>query len=175
LTAILPPSEKQSDQVPRLLTENGSRSVIFNRMPYGAIHFEGIQAMKKFVILAGLALTLGAGPCGFAHAATVQPYQQPAFEAAQQSGGPVLIFVEASWCPTCAKERPILQQLYATPEFAHLQVFDVDFDTSKPLLRQLGVQMQSTLIVFHGSKETGRMTGATDPAAIKRLLETSAS
>jgi thioredoxin 1 len=54
-------------------------------------------------------------------------------------------------------------------------VFDVDFDTSKPLLRQLGVQMQSTLIVYHGAKETGRMTGATDPAVIKRLLETSAS
>jgi thioredoxin 1 len=56
-----------------------------------------------------------------------------------------------------------------------IKVFDVDFDTSKPLLRQLGVQMQSTLIVYHGAKETGRMTGATDPAVIKRLLETSAS
>ena len=50
------------------------------------------------------------------------------------------------------------QQLYGTPEFANLKVFDVDFDTSKPLLRQLGVQMQSTLIVYHGAKETGRMT-----------------
>jgi thiol-disulfide isomerase/thioredoxin len=86
-----------------------------------------------------------------------------------------LIFVEASWCPTCAKQRPILQQLYGTPEFANLKVFDVDFDTSKLLLRQLGVQMQSTLIVYHGAKETGRMTGVTDPAVIKRLLETSAS
>jgi hypothetical protein len=28
---------------------------------------------------------------------------------------------------------------------------------------------------YHGTKETGRMTGATDPAVIKRLLETSAS
>ena len=118
---------------------------------------------------------MGVGAFGAAHAATVQPYQQAAFDAAQKSGEPVLIFVEASWCPTCAKERPILQQLYGTPEFANLKVFDVDFDTSKPLLRQLGVQMQSTLIVYHGAKETGRMTGATDPAVIKRLLETSAS
>jgi thioredoxin 1 len=129
--------------------------------------------MSKLVILAGL-LTIGVGACGAAHAAIVQPYQQPAFEAAQKSGGPILIFVEASWCPTCAKERPILQELYAMPEFAHLQVFDVDFDTSKPLLRQLGVQMQSTLIVYKGGKETGGLTGATDPAVIKRLLETSA-
>ena len=132
--------------------------------------------MKKLAILAGLALTTGVGAFGVAHAATVQPYQQACLRSgAEERRTRSLIFVEASWCPTCAKERPILQQLYGTPEFAHLQVFDVDFDTSKPLLRQLGVQMQSTLIVYHGAKETGRMTGATDPAVIKRLLETSAS
>jgi thiol-disulfide isomerase/thioredoxin len=131
--------------------------------------------MKRFAIVAGLALSMSVGVFDTVDAATVLPYQQAAFDAAQKSGEPVLIFVEASWCPTCAKERPILQQLYGTPEFANLKVFDVDFDTSKPLLRQLGVQMQSTLIVYHGTKETGRMTGATDPAVIKRLLETAAS
>jgi thioredoxin 1 len=131
--------------------------------------------MKRFAIIAGLALGMSVWAFGAAHAATVQPYQQAAFDTAQKSGEPVLIFVEASWCPTCAKERPILQQLYETPAFANLKVFDVDFDTSKALLRQLGVQMQSTLIVYHGAKETGRMTGATDPAVIKKLLETSAS
>jgi thioredoxin 1 len=131
--------------------------------------------MRRFAIVAGLALSMSVGAFGAVYAATVLPYQQAAFDAAQKSGEPVLIFVEASWCPTCAKERPILQQLYGTPEFANLKVFDVDFDTSKPLLRQLGVQMQSTLIVYHGAKETGRMTGATDPTVIKRLLETSAS
>jgi thioredoxin 1 len=131
--------------------------------------------MKNLAILLGLALTVGVGAFGAAHAATVQPYQQTAFDAAQKSDEPILIFVEASWCPVCAKERPILEQLYGTPEFAKLKVFDVDFDASKPFLRHLGVQMQSTLIVYHGAKETGRMTGATDPTVIKRLLETSAS
>jgi thioredoxin 1 len=128
--------------------------------------------MRFNPFLAGLLL-----PCAMsftsAEAATVQKYQQSAFEAAQQNGDPILVFVEASWCPTCAKERPILRQLYTRPEFRTLQVFDVDFDTSKPLLRQLHVQMQSTLIVYHGTKETGRLTGATDPAVIGHLLETS--
>jgi thioredoxin len=130
--------------------------------------------VKTFAALTGIALMMAIGAAATAHAATEQPYTQAAFAAAQQNGDPILVFVEASWCPTCAKERPILRHLYATPEFAHLQVFDVDFDTSKPLLRRLGVQMQSTLIVYHGTKETGRLTGATDPAAIKRLLEGSA-
>lgn len=131
--------------------------------------------MKRFFIIPGLVLCMTVGAFGAVHAATVQPYQQAAFDAARRSGEPILIFVEASWCPTCAKERPILQQLYQTPEFANLRVFDVDFDTSKPLLRQLGVPLQSTLIAYHGAKETGRVTGATDPAVIKQLLETSAS
>lgn len=93
--------------------------------------------MKKQTIFAGFALIIGIG-FGAARAATVQPYQQTAFDAAQKANEPILVFVEASWCPVCAKERPILQQLYGTPEFAKLKVFDVDFDTSKPLLRQLG-------------------------------------
>jgi thioredoxin 1 len=129
--------------------------------------------MTKQPILGILALAIGVWAPGSAHAATVQPYEPAAFAAAQKGNEPILIFVEASWCPTCAKERPILQQLYAKPEFTHLKVFDVDFDTSKPLLRQLGVQMQSTLIVYHGDKETGRMTGATDPTVIQHLLEKS--
>jgi thioredoxin 1 len=130
--------------------------------------------MKVIPRLFGLGLLLTGG-LGSAHAATVQPYQQAAFDAAQKSGARILVFIEAPWCPTCAKERPILRQLYSMPEFENLRVFDVDFDTNKPLLRRLGVQMQSTLIVYRGTKETGRLTGATDQKVIKHLLETSAS
>lgn len=128
--------------------------------------------MKVTALVAGLGVALMSGlvPAG---AATVQPYLQSSFAAAQKEGDPILIFVDASWCPTCAKERPILQHLYQLPEFKTLRVFDVDFDTGKPLLRRLNVRMQSTLIVYHGTQETGRLTGATDSGVIKHLLETS--
>ncbi len=115
---------------------------------------------------AGLAL---AGS-GTARAATETPYTEAAFQAAQQAGKPILIDITAPWCPVCAKQHPILSQLYTTPEFKDLQVFDVDFDTSKPLLHTLGVQMQSTMIVYHGAKEEGRATGQTAAPAIHDLL-----
>lgn len=107
-----------------------------------------------------------------ARAATVQPYAQAGFAAAQRDGKPILVFVEAPWCPTCAKERPILASLYEMAEFKDFQVFTVDFDSSKPLLRELNVRMQSTLVVYRGGVETGRATGLTDADAIRKLLET---
>jgi thioredoxin 1 len=130
--------------------------------------------MKTSPIVVALALSLMNGSIP-ALAATVQPYEQSAFDTAQKHRDPILVFVEASWCPTCASERSVLSGFYKMPEFKNLRVFDVDFDTSKPLLRRLHVQMQSTLIVYHGTRETGRMTGATNPAVILRLLETSSS
>jgi thioredoxin 1 len=128
--------------------------------------------MRFISLLAGLILPFIVGQT-LASAATVQKYDETSFNNAQKLDAPILIFVEASWCPTCARERPILKQLVGQTEFKNLQVFDVDFDTSKPLLRHLDVQFQSTLIVYHGTKETGRLTGATDPQVIERLLETS--
>ena len=105
-----------------------------------------------------------------ANAATAQPFSPDAFTAAQTAGKPILVFVEASWCPTCAKERPILAKLYEQPEFAGLQVFTVDFDKDKAALRQFNVAMQSTLIAFHGAAEKARATGATDPDVIQRIV-----
>jgi thioredoxin len=130
--------------------------------------------MKTSPIIAALAVLLVSGLTP-ALAATIQPYQQSAFNLAQRNGDPILVFVEASWCPTCARERTILRGFYRLPRFKRLHVFDVDFDTSKTLLRRLHVQMQSTLILYRGTRETGRLTGATDPGVILRLLETSSS
>jgi thiol-disulfide isomerase/thioredoxin len=120
--------------------------------------------------LAAAAAVVGLLGFGSAQAATEMTYSDAAFTAAQKAGKPILIDITAPWCPTCAKQHPILSSLYQTPEFKDLQVFNVDFDTSKPLLRSLGVQMQSTMIVYHGAKEAGRATGETAAPAIHDLL-----
>ncbi len=94
----------------------------------------------------------------------------PAALAAAQAKGPVLVEVTAPWCPTCRAQKPIIKSLTARPDFAKLTVLAVDFDSQKDVLRSLGAQQQSTLIVFKGSKEAGRSVGVTDPAAIEALL-----
>jgi thioredoxin 1 len=57
------------------------------------------------------------------------------------------------------------------PEYKDLQIFDVDFDTQKVVLRDLKVQQQSKLIVFRGSNEVDRSVGSTDPTAIGDLFK----
>lgn len=123
-------------------------------------------------LLVALSASLFA-PAARAEAGT--PFTQSAFEAAQQAGKPILIDVHAPWCPVCRAQAPTLAVLPAVPEFAGLTVFSVDFDTQKDVLRALGVQKQSTLVVFDGAKETARSTGDTDPDKIRALVATAFS
>jgi thioredoxin 1 len=112
---------------------------------------------------------------GAARAGDEAAFDQAAFAAAQAAGKPILVHINASWCPTCAAQRPILEKLAADPAFADLVIFRVDFDSQKPIVKGFGVQQQSTLIVFHGTAEKGRSTGDTDPASIRALLARSES
>jgi thioredoxin-like negative regulator of GroEL len=103
-------------------------------------------------------------------AAAVADFTPQSFAQAQQEGRPILVHINAGWCPTCARQRPILQTLEAAPEFKELLVFRVDFDTQKDVVRQFAANMQSTLIAFHGARETARSVGETNPDAISALV-----
>jgi thioredoxin-like negative regulator of GroEL len=114
-----------------------------------------------------------AGSFASAFAGTPIPFSAEAFKAAQASGHPILVEIHADWCPTCKAQDPILDKLTADPKFRNLKVFRVDFDAMKPVVRQFGAQMQSTLIVFKGPAEKGRSVGDTQEASIAALLDKS--
>ena len=116
---------------------------------------------------------LALAPLAFAaaQAGEMKPYSQEAFDAAQQAGKPILVEVSAPWCPICKAQKPILAKLSADPRFKDLQIFDIDFDSQKDLLRKLNVRTQSTLIAYKGTTETGRSVGETQPEWIEGLVE----
>jgi thioredoxin-like negative regulator of GroEL len=102
--------------------------------------------------------------------ANVTRYTQAAFDQAQAAGDPILIAIQAKWCPTCAAQQPIIEKIAAEGAGKNLRVLLVDFDTQKDVVRSLGATMQSTLVVFHGKDEMARTVGDTDSESIRATV-----
>ncbi|MGJ4948577.1 thioredoxin family protein [Bradyrhizobium sp. HKCCYLS20291] len=128
---------------------------------------------RRLFATAALAATVVAVGLGTAWAIETTPYSDAAFKAAQSAGQPILIEIHAGWCPTCKAQKPIIDKLAAEPKFKDLKIFRVDFDDQKPVVKGFGAQMQSTLITFKGTTETGRSVGDTKEASIAALLDKS--
>ena len=101
-----------------------------------------------------------------------QPYTEAAFLAAQKAGRSIVIEIHTPWCPICAKQKVVMEQLEKKPEFDKLLIFAVDFDTQKDVLKKFRVTRQSTYISFTGTDEMQRSTGITDPMSLEALLQT---
>ena len=125
---------------------------------------------RRSILIAFAAANAAALTPAFA-AAGPQPFDARAFADAQKAGKPILVAVQASWCPTCRAQKPILGELTADPKFKNLAFFTIDFDSQKDLVRRFNVRMQSTLIAFKGGSEAGRSVGDTDRKSIAALLD----
>jgi len=105
-----------------------------------------------------------------AMATETRTFDPESFAAAQKAGKPILVAIHASWCPTCKAQKPILSDLTAEPKFKDLVYFVVDFDAQKDAVRSFGARVQSTLIAFKGTTETGRSVGDTERSSVAALL-----
>ncbi len=106
-----------------------------------------------------------------AAAAAEVPFTQAAFDKAVAAGQPVIVDVQASWCPVCKAQKPIVESLLQEPKMKNVTLFSADFDTEQALKKQLRVAQQSTFVVFKGGKEVGRSTGETSKSAIAALFD----
>jgi thiol-disulfide isomerase/thioredoxin len=122
---------------------------------------------RRIVALCALAFVMGVPDV---HAADRFRYDEAAFQAAVDTGKPILVHVTAVWCGECQAQKPIVAALAERPEFKTLTIFDVDFDTQKDALRRLKVPTQSTLVVFKDKAEITRAVGITRPEAIEAVM-----
>lgn len=122
--------------------------------------------IRRALILIAVAWTL----TGAAAAAEYGAFDQAAFAQAQSEGRPILVEVFAPWCPTCRAQSPIVRTIAADAAFANLVVFRIDYDNQRDEWRALNVRRQSTLIAYHGARETGRLVAATSPDRIETLM-----
>ena len=101
-----------------------------------------------------------------------EPYSKTGFDAAMKAGAPVVVHVDASWCPTCMMQKPILSKLLTEERYGRFKEFVVDYDKGKDTMRALKAPDRSTIIVFKNGKETGRGIGDVSEASISSLLNT---
>jgi thiol-disulfide isomerase/thioredoxin len=106
-----------------------------------------------------------------ANAAEREPFDEASFAAAQQRDARILVDISATWCPTCKLQKPIIDALADQPENRDLVIFAVDFDSQKPIVRELRAPGRSTLIAFRGGKETARSVGDVNPSSIAVLIK----
>lgn len=126
------------------------------------------RRMAMFAVLASMLVALFAGP---ALALALKPYSAEAVAAAQARGEATALHFHADWCPTCIAQQKALRDLEKRDPRA-ITVFVVDYDREKALRREHRVRAQSTLVVFKGRKETGRIAGETKPSALSDALQT---
>lgn len=105
-----------------------------------------------------------------AGAGEIRQFASANFAAANAAGDPVIVHIHATWCPTCRAQQPILAKLMADPRFVEFKAFSVDYDSEKPVMRELAAPDRSTILVFVGGKEVARGTGDTTENKITALI-----
>lgn len=105
-----------------------------------------------------------------AAAAEFKPFDRATFDAAQKAGRPVLVEVNAWWCPVCASQAGTIKATVADPAYANLLILRINFDKQKEEWKAFNVTKQSTLIAFKRGRELGRLSYITDKDKIRNLL-----
>lgn len=105
-----------------------------------------------------------------AFAGEIQAFDAGIFGARQARNEPTIIFVHADWCPICRAQEQTIRKLIAAPKYSQVTVLRIDYDTQKPLWSKFGARQQSTLIAFHGRRETARLAYNSDPQKVTAVV-----
>ncbi len=104
-------------------------------------------------------------------AGEIKPFSQQEFDQLNNAGQSVVLDVTAPWCSVCKQQKPIVENLMKQPAYKDVTLMTIDFDSSKAILKNFKVTMQSTLIAFKGGKEVGRSIGDTTPSGLEALIK----
>ena len=105
-----------------------------------------------------------------AHAGEIRKFDATEFKSIQAHTGSAIIWVHAPWCPVCKAQEVTIRKLLASTAYRNVDVLTIDFDTQKELWSNFKATQQSTLIGFHGRRETARLAYNADPQKVTAVF-----
>jgi len=96
-------------------------------------------------------------------------FTEEIFENAKASGKTIVINSYEVWCGTCSEQTKILDQ--AEKEFKDIIFLSYEQSKNKDIAQKLKVKYWTTIVVYKGKKEVGRIMGQTDKKIIYSIIE----
>jgi len=103
-----------------------------------------------------------------------EAFTEARFESLQSEGALILVDVSASWCPTCAKQKAVLERYRAEHPDVPLHILRVDFDSQKKWVTHFKAPRQSTLLLFRGTEQVWFAVAETRQDVIFQALDDAA-
>lgn len=124
-------------------------------------------------ILAGAAVLGMAFALPQAADARTKNFSVTTYNQMVKSGKPFLLSVNTEWCSTCAAQKRVISGLRKGAPYAGLTELEMDWDKYRgsKIGKDLKIPRRSTLIMFDGGKEVGRLVAGTGRSAIKKLID----
>lgn len=128
--------------------------------------------VKMFKSIAALFLIVAFSSVALASEGA-EKYSLSSFSEAQNQGKMIVVDIYKDGCGTCASQKPALdaaRKMYPDAEF-----FRVDFASDKAAVEKFRAVKQSTIIVYKGDQERGRLMGETNKDKILSMISNGAS
>ena len=96
-------------------------------------------------------------------------FSEKVFENAKASGKTVVVNSYEVWCGTCSKQTKVLDQ--AEKEFKDIVFLSYEQSKNKNIAQKLGIKFWTTIVVYKGNDEVGRIVGQTDKKTIYSAIQ----
>ena len=122
--------------------------------------------LKRFFLFIALAL---ASPA-LATAQDFEDYSEQSFEAALETGQPIVLNFYESWCSRCTIQRRYLRAALEDEAYADVIVLEAVHSEHRDFAKSLGINARTSLALIDGRELVAIEVGGISPKAIAALL-----
>lgn len=121
------------------------------------------------IILITLALFVGLSQA--ARAQDFQDFSQENFNAALDSGQPVVVNFYETWCSRCATQRKNLSALVAQDAYSDVIVLEAIYSSHRDFAASMGINARTSLALIVNRELVAIEVGGTSTSRVKALLD----